>query len=374
MTLNYPFRALLAVAAVIMGFFALAPSAWAAPDDVPDQGTVQTNGTVYAVLTMGNRVYLGGSFTEVDGERRDHLAAIDATTGELTSWAPRANGTVRALAGSRKDGRVYAGGEFTDVDGKSRGHLVALSAARGGRVISDWAPRTDTTVHTLAVSGKRLYIGGAFSRVNGQPRTRLALLNRATGKLNTTWAPTADGTVRELSPSKDGTSIYAGGDFTSISGESRPYLAALDPASSSPKDWQPSTAPNGPVFDLALSGNRLYSAEGGLGGQAAAYDIATGNRAWGQLADSDVQAVTVLGDKVYVGGHFTGIAGQTRDIFAALDAATGELDQQWAPNDATPEYPGVWVLRADPARERIYAGGAFTSVSGQPHQGFAQFS
>jgi hypothetical protein len=373
MAKTIPFRVLLALAAAVMGFFALTPLASAAPNSVPDQSTVQTNGTVYDVLTMGNRVYLGGSFTEVDGVRRDHLAAIDRTTGKLTSWAPRANGTVRTLGGSLKDGRVYAGGDFTDVNGLSRGHLVALSTARGGRVIRDWSPRTDSVVHALAVSGKRLYIGGAFSRVNGQTRTSLALLSRATGKLSNTWAPTADGTVRELTPSKDGTSIYAGGDFSSISGESRPYLAALAPDSSSPKDWQPSTSPNGPVFDLALSGNLLYSAEGGPGGRAAAYDTTTGARAWSKDGDGDVQTVTVLGDKVYVGGHFTMLADQSRIGFAALDTSKGELDQQWAPSGA-PDYPGVWVLKADPLKERIYAGGSFTSISGQPHQGFARFS
>src|SRR4051812_44610777 len=72
----------------------LAPPAMAAPSSLPDDGTVNTDGPVYAILPLGNRIYIGGDFTHVNGQNRTRLAAIDATTGQLTDWAPAANGWV----------------------------------------------------------------------------------------------------------------------------------------------------------------------------------------------------------------------------------------------------------------------------------------
>jgi hypothetical protein len=72
--------------------------ALASPNNVPDAGTVQTDGQVSAIVVSGNKIYLGGYFTHVDGVQRNRLAAIDATTGQLTGWNPNANDNVRSLA------------------------------------------------------------------------------------------------------------------------------------------------------------------------------------------------------------------------------------------------------------------------------------
>jgi hypothetical protein len=71
--------------------------ALASPSNVPDAGTVQTDGQVSAIVVSGNKIYLGGYFTHVDGVQRNRLAALDATTGQLTSWNPNANDNVRSL-------------------------------------------------------------------------------------------------------------------------------------------------------------------------------------------------------------------------------------------------------------------------------------
>jgi Ca2+-binding RTX toxin-like protein len=81
-----------------------------------------------------------------------------------------------------------------------------------------------------------------------------------------------------------------------------------------------------------------------------------------------------LGDTVYAGGHGTLIGGLIRKRIFAADAATGTI-LPWAP-----EIPGgsgslgVWALDHDASRNRLYAGGDFTQVTGEPHDRFAQFS
>jgi hypothetical protein len=360
--------------AVLLGglsLLLLASPASAALNNTPDAGTVQTNGRVWSILVLGDRIYLGGEFTTVNGVPRSRLAAIDATTGELTDWAPSANNRVLDLAASADGSRIYVGGGFSSISGVSRQQLAAVDPVTGA-VDSHWKPSASNTVYALAVMGNSVYLGGFFTSVNGQSRARLAMVDGITGKLDRRWVPTTTNTVLTLVPSLDGTRIYVGGQFGSISGVSRAFLGAVDPLTGSVLPWNPTTRPNGLIYDVVESGGRIFTAEDGVGGAGAAYSTVTGARVWSQWADGDVQAVTVLGDRVYAGGHFVELGGQSRRFFVALDPATGALDPTWTP--AGSGGSGVWTLVADPLRARLYAGGEFTSISGVPHQGFAQFS
>ncbi len=365
-------KILLSAALTLIGLLALTPPASAEPYRVPDGGTAQTDGRVSAILAVGDTVYLGGDFTQINGTTRNRLAAVDASTGVLKDWNPNANGSVRALAASPDGTTIYAGGSFTSVGGTSRGRLAGIDATTGA--LTSWNPATaNSTVRAIAVSGGRVYVGGDFTTLSGKSRNRLGRLDATTGALDPSWNPTTNNIVRALAFSADGSRLYSGGDFTTISGKSMPYLARLDTASGAPDAaWKPPT-PNGRVFSLAVSGERVYAGEGGSGGALGAYDASTSARTWSVVADGDVQGIGVLDGKLYVGGHFTVFAGQSRSFFAAVDASTGALDPQWNPNGG-PSSLGVWALSADTSRKRIYAGGDFTSVSGQTAQHFAQFS
>jgi hypothetical protein len=72
-------------------------------------------------------------------------------------------------------------------------------------------------VHTLAVSGTTVYAGGSFSSIGGQSRANLAALDATTGAA-TPWNPTVGGTVTTLAVS--GTTVYVGG-------QRRPYFAVF---------------------------------------------------------------------------------------------------------------------------------------------------
>ena len=102
--------------------------------------------------------------------------AVDASTGQLTSWDPNANDAVQALAVSSDGTRVYAGGSFTSVGGAARNRLAAIDAASGA-VDPTFTPRANDAVRAIAVLGNRVYVGGRFTTVNGQARTRLAMVD-----------------------------------------------------------------------------------------------------------------------------------------------------------------------------------------------------
>jgi trimeric autotransporter adhesin len=214
----------------------LTASAQAATSDLSDRvsSTYQTNGRVAAILTVGDIVYIGGDFTSVrpagaaaltQETPRARLAAFKISTGELLPWNPGADKSVYALAASPDGQTVYVGGSFTQIAGVTRKHVAAVTAAvtADGGVATSFVANTDSNVRALAVSGSpvsgcpplgcRVYLGGNFTAVNGVPRSRVAAVDPVTGTVNPVWAPSANNTVRTITLSPDGTSVYIGGDF-----------------------------------------------------------------------------------------------------------------------------------------------------------------
>jgi outer membrane protein assembly factor BamB len=130
-----------------------------------------------------------------------------------------------------------------------------------------------------------------------------------------------------------------------------------------------------------VSGSSVYVAGGGFpsecgaGGWAEAFDTNTGASLWRHSSDGDFQAVALLNGTVYFGGHFLEIpwsSGLRNTInFVAFDATTGVMDTEWNPRSRG---GSPWAMAADPLRNRLYVGGDFTTINGQPQQGFTQFS
>ena len=350
---------------------AAAAPAEAALSSTPDP-TWQANATVYAIVRSGGTIYLGGAFTQVMGHDgqvvdRTHLAAFDAQTGEVTSWNPGADKTVRALAVSADGGTVYAGGSFVTVGGKTRTRLAAIDAT-AGTVLDTWKPKASATVRALAVSAGRVYLGGTFTSVNGVARLRLAAVDATTGALVSDWAPQADAGVRALLVSPDAQRVYVGGGFLNISGSSQSHLAALSATDGSVLAWR--SHPSYPIYALAQTASRLYGAGGGGGGNVPAYDVATGALQWTGKTDGNVQAVAVIGDQVVAGGHFQSYAGVFRGHIAAVDAVTGALDPNWHPRLNSV----VGVTSEFAVSDHLYVGGAFTTVAGIAQAHFASFA
>src|SRR3954467_8858061 len=93
------------------------------------------NGRVYALVTIGNTMYVGGTFTQVQEPNastypRQYLFAFDLTTGAISkTFKPELDGEVNTLA---TDGtNLFVGGTFSTVNGTPRPRLVALNASGG---------------------------------------------------------------------------------------------------------------------------------------------------------------------------------------------------------------------------------------------------
>jgi hypothetical protein len=379
-TTRFGARAAVVILAVL-GLSALfAAPAGAVVSSTADE-TWMTNGRVSAVLAVGDRVYIGGTFTRLRSPGgtqtvvRNNAAAVNRLTGVVDpDWNPNANGEVAALA---SDGiAVFAGGTFTAIGGAANTRLAALDPVTG-TAVPGWRAGANAKVYSLAAAGGRVYAGGSFTSVNNGngavTRLRLAAFNAATGQVDADWRPSANAYVRAVEMSADRTRVFAGGSFTTVSGTTHRMIVAVH-AVTGAVDGAFTADGQYLIFDLAVTadGTTVFAATGGPGGRVNAFNTTGGRRTWAVYARGDVQAVAVDGTTVYAGGHFSGageFAGQDRWRLAAVDNTNdGRLESGFVPRLSGQ----VWALATTPGE--LYVGGDFVRINGRVQQGFAIFS
>ncbi len=353
----------------------------------PATTTSASGGTprVLAILPVGDRVFVAGTFTSVlDPAGRSYpaknLAVFSASTGAADlSFQGGTNATVTSLA-TDGAGTLYLGGTFGTVNGQTRRGLAALDAGTGA--LRSWAPSVSAgQVDAVAFGAGSVYAGGNFSGVTGGGATSKAYLAKTdavTGSVDASWAPAPNDRVRALAVANDGSGrLLVGGDFTSVSVKSSTNkLAAVTLGGSGSVDTAfRAGGTNGssaaPVFDVTSDASRVYVAAAGSGGACTALSLVSGAQVWSDHSNGNMQSVRLSGGKLYCGGHFSGsgsFMGATRQKIAAVDAATGALSS-FAPTINSSQ--GVWALASDATH--VYVGGDFSKAGGvaQPH--FAMF-
>lgn len=116
------------------------------------------NGEVMELVTDGDKLYVGGSFSQADGSLpANNIAWVSESAGTYTWHAMGSglNGPVHAIAVF--DGKVFVGGSFT-MAGSSAAYNVAYWDG------TNWhaAGCVNGTVYALAVFNGNLYAGGEF--------------------------------------------------------------------------------------------------------------------------------------------------------------------------------------------------------------------
>ena len=319
------------------------------------------NSYVLTIACGAEQVYLGGIFTSMGTwVNRNCLAAIDATTGHVTGWAPTTDSNVYAMA--LLGNTLYLAGDFTTVNGQPRNFLAAVDATTGE--LKPWNPSSDGFVYALVGQGDRLLIGGWFHHVGGQSRYYLAAVDTV-GQV-TPWIPNPDDIVEVIVPSDS--VIYVGGWFYNIGGAARSMLAALDPLTGAASPWNPSA--DDVVFALTLHAGSIYAGGwfhnvGGLPRSRLAQISTAGvPTSWVANADDQVATLAANDSTVFAGGFFSTIGTQAAPYFAAIDARSGAVRNDY------PEVNGpVWYLAQDGGA--LYLGGRFGGVGVSPQAGFA---
>ena len=169
------------------------------PTWTPDvTGADMTKTNVYALAEANGKIWLGGSFGAVNGVARRNLAAVSPGTGAVDPnvdpvVGPEAS-TVRTMIAS--DTKVYVGGTFSTVDGKGRKNLAAIKPS--GELDTVWKPKADKVVWTLAFScdDATVFAGGKFQNAAGSdgvfsPRSYIARFDATSGSLHPWAVPTS---------------------------------------------------------------------------------------------------------------------------------------------------------------------------------------
>ncbi len=332
------------------------------------------DGAVLAITpSLSGTVYAGGDFTTIGGQARQRIAELNAS-GAATAWNPTASSTVRALGVI--SGSVYAAGDFTFIGGQGRARVARLSPTTG--FADTWNPGVNGPVHALeiGIQGSPLsptvtiLVGGAFSVAGGQPRANLAEFSTAGAA--TAWNPSPNGLVSDI---LERDVIYVAGEFTSIAGFPRNRVAKLDPTNGQAHSWNPNA--NGAVRSLVWAASNVFL--GGefteVGGQPsrrlARVDDGFGLPApWLAEANQVVRALCLGSPGIYAGGDFTGLSGLPRRNLAAFDLARGR-PADWAPEADAP-VRALALGSYGPTLYRVYVGGDFTSIFGQPRERLAE--
>jgi len=120
-----------------------------------------------------------------------------------------------------------------------------------------FGPQPNAAVLKLALAGSTLYAGGTFTTVSGRRRVRLAAVNATTGTVGA-MALHADGAVRDLAVNPAGTTLYLAGSFTSVGGAVRHSFASVALASRTLTAWNPNIHASGWGVALSPDGATAY--------------------------------------------------------------------------------------------------------------------
>ena len=244
--------------------------------------------------------------------------AVHAQVLRNAFWQP--DGPVNATAYA--NGTLYVGGNFTHVSPWT-GAAAELDAGTAKLI----APlRVLGKVDAITGDGAGgWFLGGAFTSVEGVARQNLAHVD-AKGNL-TAWNPGANGEVFALAfDFLHPNALYVSGSFTTLGGQTRNELGAVDPATGAVRAWQPAvTADQGAP---------------------------------------EIRAMAVRAGYIYFGGHFSKVNGLYRFNVAIVD--TFDTDQPFDPDvNGTVRALAVRALVQAPFTVTVYLGGDFTFINGQ---------
>ena len=351
----------------------------------PNLSYPNIKGDVYCMIPDGSGgIYIGGAFTKVGDSTRSYLAHI-TSTGSVDNWNPNPNGYVNAL--NISNGKLYVGGSFTRIEGIfTKYQYIARFDVSDGSLDTAWHPKPNSQVLAVVVNNSNIYLGGYFTELDTLTVPYLAKVNNTDGGVDTTWKPKPNTAVYSLVT--DGAYLYCGGGFTtmqdtlSISKLARVKLSD----GTTDEDWHPN--PNGAVNSIIYNDPYLYlggeftSIGGELRKYAAKIDTSGSvSASWAPNINNSVKMVYLGGSYVYIGGQFTSVNAVTRYGLARLSDADATLDATWDPdvhdnNSSQTNYDGAvgTIYCMVKNSDDIIIGGRFITLNGLKRSKIAKIS
>src|SRR5262245_15930450 len=379
------------------------------------------DGTVFKFLQIGDRVYVGGSYTRVRNANsstelpRRFLVALNKNTGQLDlAFNPILDGAVTSLVAAPDGQSLFAGGSFRTVNGTTSRSVTRLDAATGARWPGFTPAAFSGGVLDMRLLGNRLFVGGVFQFVAGADRPGLVALNATTGAVDpflhnmvisdkrvTQTGATAPLKIEGMDVTPDGSKLVVIGNFNRIAGQLRWQLAVIDlttnPASL--HSWATNRfqtncgggavtyltgidiSANGTWFAISTKG---FTFTGRLCDSATRWELTTGGSGkqptWINYTGGDtLHSIAITGSAVYVGGHqrwlnnpfgrnSAGPGAVPREGIGAIHPVTG-LALPWNPGKTR----GVGTQDIYSTPEGLWIGSDGNRVNGEFHARIAFF-
>jgi len=356
----------------------------------------KVNGTIYAMDLSedGSILYVGGSFSQIGDiggsgnvYNRSNLAAINTSDYSITTWVPEAGSEVRALQVSGS--YIYIGGSFTSVNGTYTGGFARIGTD-GVLDVTTCTPNIHSfssgtyTVYDISIDSGYIYVAGNFNRIidENTPVYGLVRLDSTACTWDSEWLPQPNGAVYDIEIYNG--SIYIGGGFDYINDEYTGEFAKISPVDAS-VDF--SCAPNihkseeivYTVYDISITSEYIY-----VGGSFnKIIDISnevnglvrlenTNSCTWDsswipevsqKLYLPSIYTISPVGEDVFVGGSFDYIGGEEDTEFALLDGDTGKVIQYWNPHIVFQDPTPIGTVYSSIVEGNdVYIGGSFNHV------------
>jgi hypothetical protein len=345
-------------------------------------------GTVEALLLDGGALYVGGVFTHVAGTSRDCIAKVGASTGALQDWlaaGTEGNGVDDIVKSANN--KIFAAGHFSQMGGQTRDSIAAIDPGGTGAVLAGQAPTPESSGNLrLAAVGNQVFVGGG--EISGS-LNRLYSFTTDTLSLSQSFVEGPDGDVDTILPFEDG--LLVGGSMRSYKSIPKRHLAELD-ANGVPTDFDAGIANQssepevnaivvgpqrnvyvGGQFDEAGGAPRRRVAGYDPDGDLLSFDPSVGDTGGFPENSVDALALSPDGERLFVGGFFGEVNGDSRSDLAAVDPESGATIDAFAnPGIGGGSFSVVAALSADSAGG-VYAGGFFEEVNGNPSPPIARF-
>jgi hypothetical protein len=309
--------------------------------DIPRGNTPRIgSGEIWDIEVIGSRVFIAGSFTSIANKtgnttpvNQRYLAAYDYNTGRVdTTFRPAFDGSVQAVEASPDGTKLFVAGTFHNVNGVPRDKVARLSPTTGAPSSAfAFTGNTNNAATALEATDTTIYIGGRFTRINGVPMTGLVAANASTGVIDTQFDNQLSGgigvggtlTVQQLKLTHDERKLLVVHTGRKIDGQDRLGVGLINTVTKQLLPWRTR------LWDQYLSTvggiQRIYAGDiapndqyfvvsSGSGGDrppisdtAIAFPIAGQDFVeplWVARCFDSVYSVAITETAVYVGGHF----------------------------------------------------------------------
>jgi hypothetical protein len=224
-------------------------------------------GTISFVTYAGSDIYLGGSFTEINGVTVQNLAKMNATTCLVDtnfSQSPGLVGTITAM--HFFSGSLYIGGQISSYRSSSTQGLIKVDGSSGALDSTfsqnpglGFSGMGSLHVYAIVDDGTSIYVGGVFNRYRGTVIQNILKLSTS-GTLDPTFTSATGFNTLVWSLAVAHNSLYVGGGFTSYRGSSQNYLARLNLTDGSViSAFNAGGSPDNFIRKLIVSGNDVYA-------------------------------------------------------------------------------------------------------------------